>query len=425
LDKERSGRKKLIESECKIPIDFADALEDVFVNDLCIRTPNHTGGFVAPVMKAKFQADAAIIGRLINGESLMAITSDSDIPILAGGDFVALKVFTKDGSMTMVCTTKATLQNLVKFLPDDSLSCVKLEDAKCPVFEGVESRRMRVLMMVMLGCDVYEPGMKQIGATKLKAELNFVKDKLLTNRDTLDEEQFYHEVLKHVAKFTGLGVAVVDTLVRGIIFEPKNAVSAINDGGLASIVTEAKFTYFDGASPDYLPEYLLDMASPQTNLDDAGPSILLCEGVGDRKHLFLGRTGWSRCSGCNKVVCGHCSTVKQATIDHGAKKTNHRLCLGCYAMEMLVPNHTDKEHFRKIDAKRKELRDIFKYDEFDKLSEDEVDDVHNHAVLTLANHQNHTVHYPLHTTNELKQPTEWEHLFDILSFAKAVLLFQT
>jgi hypothetical protein len=113
LDKERSGRKKLTQAECKIPIDFADALEDVLVNDLCIRSPNNTGGFVAPVMKAKFQADAAIIGRFINGETLMAITRDSDMPILAGGDFVALKDFTKDGSMTMVRSTEVSATRFV------------------------------------------------------------------------------------------------------------------------------------------------------------------------------------------------------------------------------------------------------------------------------------------------------------------------
>jgi hypothetical protein len=32
-------------------------------------------------MKADFQADAAIIGRFLNGETLMTITSDSDMPI--------------------------------------------------------------------------------------------------------------------------------------------------------------------------------------------------------------------------------------------------------------------------------------------------------------------------------------------------------
>jgi hypothetical protein len=137
-----------------------------------------------------------------------------------------------------------------------------------------------------------------------------------------------------------LGYRVVDTLVRGIIFEPMNAVSPTDDGGLAAIVTEAEHTYFDGLSPDYLPEYLLDMAFSETNLDNVGPTMLLCQGVGDRKHLFLGRTGWSRCSGCNEVVCGSCSTMKQVPIDKVSKKTKCRLCLGCYATEMLVPSNT-------------------------------------------------------------------------------------
>jgi hypothetical protein len=112
LTKEKSGRKLLNQSECKIPIDFAPALEDLIVNDLCIRSPNNSGGFVGPVMKAKFQADAAIIGRFLNGETLMAITSDSDMPILAGDEFISLKAFVKDGNMSMVSTSKSTLLNL-------------------------------------------------------------------------------------------------------------------------------------------------------------------------------------------------------------------------------------------------------------------------------------------------------------------------
>jgi hypothetical protein len=79
-------------------------------------------------------------------------------------------------------------------------------------------------------------------------------------------------------------VSVVDSLVRGIIFEPTNAVSSLDDGGLSTIVTEADHTFFDGVSPDYLPEYLSDMASPETNLDDAGPTILLCQSVVNRPH---------------------------------------------------------------------------------------------------------------------------------------------
>ena len=85
-------------------------MEDAIVNDLCVYTLNSTGGFVDPVsMEAKFQADAAIIGRFLNGETLMAITSDSDISILSGSDFIALKEYTKDGNLTMVSISKSTL----------------------------------------------------------------------------------------------------------------------------------------------------------------------------------------------------------------------------------------------------------------------------------------------------------------------------
>ena len=130
--KEQSGRKKFTQSECKIPMDFADALEDSLVNDFCVRSPDGTGGYVAPVLKAKFQADAAIIGRFINGETLMAITNDSDIPILGGDDFIALKEYSKDGNMTLVSTSKATLAKAMEYLPDELRGIVKLEDAEWP-----------------------------------------------------------------------------------------------------------------------------------------------------------------------------------------------------------------------------------------------------------------------------------------------------
>ena len=67
--KESVGRRKFAQSEEMVPMDFAVALEDILVNDLCVRKPDNTGGFVAPVLKAKFQADAAIIGRFISCKS--------------------------------------------------------------------------------------------------------------------------------------------------------------------------------------------------------------------------------------------------------------------------------------------------------------------------------------------------------------------
>jgi hypothetical protein len=61
------------------------------------RYVNSSGGYVGPVLKAKFQADAAIVGRFQKKKNIMAMTKDSDIPIVAGDDFIAIKYYTKDG----------------------------------------------------------------------------------------------------------------------------------------------------------------------------------------------------------------------------------------------------------------------------------------------------------------------------------------
>jgi hypothetical protein len=42
-------------------------------------TKNNAHGFVANVMIAKFQANAVMMGRCVNRQSLMAMTSDADI----------------------------------------------------------------------------------------------------------------------------------------------------------------------------------------------------------------------------------------------------------------------------------------------------------------------------------------------------------
>jgi hypothetical protein len=106
---EKESRSKLAQSEEFMPADFAEALEDALVNDVNARAVGNSGGLVASVLKAKFQADAVIIGRFLNKESLMAMTTDSNIPIVAGDDFIAIKEYAKDGKITIVSTSKATL----------------------------------------------------------------------------------------------------------------------------------------------------------------------------------------------------------------------------------------------------------------------------------------------------------------------------
>jgi len=58
---------------------------------------NDLHGFVDYVMKAEFQADSLIMGRVVNGSTLMVLTSDSDIPAISRDDCIAIKDFTKEG----------------------------------------------------------------------------------------------------------------------------------------------------------------------------------------------------------------------------------------------------------------------------------------------------------------------------------------
>ena len=94
---EKDSRSKIAASEDLMPEDFAEALEDALVNDWNANVPNASGGFVASVLLSKFQADAVIVQLFISMMIIMAITRDSDIPILAGDGFVAVKDYTKDG----------------------------------------------------------------------------------------------------------------------------------------------------------------------------------------------------------------------------------------------------------------------------------------------------------------------------------------
>lgn len=62
---------------------------------------------------------------------------------------------------------------------------------------------------------------------------------------------------------------------------------------------------FDGRQPTHLPEYLLNFAFPATEIEDAGPTILLCEGVGTCTHLILGKTGFNKNMGATRWCATH------------------------------------------------------------------------------------------------------------------------
>ena len=104
----------------------------------------------------------------------MAEKRDADIPILAGDGededergCIAIKNFTK-GRYGLMSTSASILKKAMEHHSKDSKAI--LTRVEYPIFDGVKSNRLRALMMLCLGCDVYLPGMKGIRAAKL-AEL--------------------------------------------------------------------------------------------------------------------------------------------------------------------------------------------------------------------------------------------------------------
>ena len=92
------------------------------------------GGCIGAVFEASYEADYAIIGRFLDKKIIAAITSDSDIAVLAGDGLPCIKKFTetKDNSgktgMTIVSTCKSTILNIKQHLPEESKAVLK--DAK-------------------------------------------------------------------------------------------------------------------------------------------------------------------------------------------------------------------------------------------------------------------------------------------------------
>ena len=403
-DMEKKSRTKLSRSENIMPADFAEALEDVIVNDICARTKNGSGGYIGSVLKASFQADAAIVQRFLSKESLMAFTNDSDIPIVAGDDFIAVKEYKMDGKMTLVSTCKTTLERVVNYLPDGSNA--KLEEAVCPLFENVSSRKLRALIMVALGCDVYKPGVVGFGPKTLLSYMDKLRSEM-KEQDRGDEEKFFGILLKLVGKKSKLGVEVIETFVEGIIYEPTNCTSCEAIGDDELIITEADYTYFDGAPPSTLPEYLCDMAHADTTVT-AGTHVLQCKGAGQRCHLFLAKTGWSRCHSCNATVCSLCC----------GSLNDKSYCLLCFATESLVPSR-DGGFMERIASMRKALADDFNHDGTNDLSVADVEEAYEIALSSVQNHKDlgQIVKYPLYRTSELKHPTKWKQIYQ-LQFCK-------
>jgi hypothetical protein len=160
---ERKFKTSETKSRISLPEHFADDLENE-LEELGAHIPNDQYGYVEKVIVGQFQADSYMAGSIVSRQAMMSMTTDTDIPIIAGDCCMSISGFTKN-RYTITCVSAATLKNAMSFLPGESKAT--FSPAEFPFFEGVMHHRLRALIMLILGCDVYKCGMKGVGAKKL------------------------------------------------------------------------------------------------------------------------------------------------------------------------------------------------------------------------------------------------------------------
>jgi len=205
---------KKLEKKCKtndtqsqtvIPKNFAEELKrELYESGAHVTNPS-TNGSVGDVAVAEFQADCYMASHIINKKAVMVQTRDVDIPIICGGDCIAISKFTTK-KFELTCTSKSTLEDAMKHLPKKHKA--KLVEAKCPVFDGIETPRLRALMMIILGCDVYGQGMKGTKASKLAT--------LISTYNTTSEQQLYANLFEKLKTTNKLSPEVIDTYIDAV-----------------------------------------------------------------------------------------------------------------------------------------------------------------------------------------------------------------
>lgn len=134
---------------------------------------------------AEFQADSYMLGQLLNNDAIMAMTKDTDIPILAGDCGMVLNEFTKN-KYQIVGTSELTLKSAMSMLPPKSGA--QFKPAMKPIFDGIQCPRLRALMMVILGCDVYVSGMVGVSVATLS---KMIEKKKLELSNSFTEEVLF------------------------------------------------------------------------------------------------------------------------------------------------------------------------------------------------------------------------------------------
>jgi hypothetical protein len=197
-------------------------------------------------------------------------------------------------------------------------STAKFQSVVNPIFDDILNPRLRVLLMIILGCDVYIHGMK------CPKGMNAIKI-IESSKAESSEEELFSSLQQQLMEANKLSKQSVDTYINAIMYEPTNNVYN-NDSTSGNVASQTYLFQPSTSLPKYLEQYSIDAMFKDKPIFD-GPCMMSCRGVGDCNHVFLSHEGYDVCKLCNNHLCMYC----RGSIDANT------YCLSCLAMEAIVP----------------------------------------------------------------------------------------
>jgi hypothetical protein len=344
-----------------------------FYKDLCLyvdgllRQEFGTRGGKLFVIQAEFQADAVLAYRLVNKISDIALCADSDLASLAGEECVSIKDLTyTNKEITQIElffafeSTMLKVKNLLHI--DEDTPNITINNAECPIFDGVKSPQLRALSSVGLGCDVFTFGIKYLKKAELnamlKSRMESVKDSLVLFNEVVSFlfEQYWKQQrpisvdpnikMQTKKQFTD----AINIFVQSIIFEPANYNTPYSEVA----VDNSHSIYIYNNVPTTLHRYIEAFARGNIGDKDGQISIYgnddclcTCVGPGNGQHIFLKFEGVLHCKNCARTCCYSCI--------YGETQLQPTHCIDCFMEEMMIPKESLVNENISIDEMRRSL----------------------------------------------------------------------
>ena len=332
-----------------VGLNFYDALHSA-ISELIVSDLGAKDGSIRMLI-SEFQADAVIAYRTNQFLNNITICSDSDQSVLCGVNCLSIKKFTfvnskknrKISNFEIFSSDYSNIYNAANTI-NLPLSSDKIITPNIPLFEKVDDAKLRALMAVGIGCDVYISGVKNIGPKHISGLLDLLRsnnvdcnlfyDKIMElykNQYKKEKEKETNKTCKEEDLQTF--VAMINIYVESYIYEPANIELQANE---RVSISHQKNIYIYKNSPEKLHPYNLEFGRGDSDIlitptVDCCVDVDWCVGIGKNEHMFLKNEGFLNCFLCNSVCCVICN--------HNNKDNNQTYCAKCYLPSYCLENN--------------------------------------------------------------------------------------